>query len=153
LTVRGSNDTDPDDALTRCESSRSQETQTMTCTVSEVSHQPDGRTLTLYYDSNAECSLADTTPVSDVYIETDSTAVITFYPLTGASTPDISLAAYCGSGNTGSYTKTDLNPPGDGSVFKLTFGSSVTNGTVWGWDFEAGNKPPPLTVKVRVKRI
>ncbi len=125
----------------------------MSCTVSEVSHQPSGRTLTLYYDDDAECFLADSTPVSDVYIETDSIAVITFIPLTGASTPDISLAAHCGSGNTGSYTKTDVTPPGDGSVFKLTFGSSATASVVWGWDFEAGNRPPPLTVKIRVKRI
>ena len=125
----------------------------MTCTLDSTPLTAAATGLTLYYDSaTGRCYTLSSggARVRSVLVNTNATSVvITFEPRAGSGVASANLTAWCGDGNDGTYAYTPIIG-GPSGHFTLTF---PTNAVEWGWDFEDPGAPPPIKIKVRVRRI
>ena len=117
-------------------------------------------TPTIKHNSYGDCYIETTSviPIYAVWIEvsaddTAATVQIVFEPGSGVDPIDDSLVV---------VTKVPATHGGAATWGTITVGGRVcrtldfdipTSGTMWGWDFEPGAYPPPLKMKVRVKRL
>lgn len=109
---------------------------------------------TLLYNHNGECFLAPGGGLVELARITvrdlSSQPHLWFQPLSGTQAAVIDEVTKCPDTNTGSYGYTsDSATPGR---FKLHFSIPSSAGAEWGWNFFSDNLPPPLKIKVRIKR-
>ena len=122
-----------------------------TLDVTPLTASPGGQTL--YYDSDCLCytSFTSATPVHAVEVETTlSTFTLTLNARTTSAVAPPVLTAYCGPDNPGA---TAFGITTTGTTYTVTFDSPGSTDATWGWDFVEEGSPPPLKMKVRIKRL
>ncbi len=119
-------------------------------------------TPTLFHNADGDCWILRSTsvlPIEAIWIEvpeadTAATVSIVFEPdqyvdpLNEGET-DTTLVPY-NHGGVATWSSTTV-----GGVTRVTIAFPIpgSSRTMWGWDFNPGNHPSPLKMKVRVKRL
>lgn len=109
--------------------------------------------LVLYYDNDGDCHDAPVNGdrVSGVLFETSDDVVIRFEPRLNAAPCTLRLKEECGEGNVDMLRQVYPVPHND-EIIAALFVTPPDRDLVWGWDFGTDDAPPPIKIKVRVRR-